>query len=155
VLQSETPSPIYLQRLNEISTQVASRTWMQGTDVTKLVSVLQEVKGEQQQTSWLWFTCVIVISVVIGSLWPVRLKLVKHCYVSWRKNVTAPPLNPLPKTSLDQSDNEFGTELQITQGGQRIEQSEATSTTVKEEAQKTSSLLTAFVQHGVLTDDQT
>ena len=61
VLQSETPSPIYLQRLNEISTQVASRTWMQGTDVTKLVSVLQEVKGEQQQTSWLWFTCVIVI----------------------------------------------------------------------------------------------
>jgi len=48
VLQSELPLPIDLQHLNEISTRTASRTWMQGTDVTRLVSVLQDSKDDNR-----------------------------------------------------------------------------------------------------------
>jgi hypothetical protein len=43
--------------------------------------------------------------------------------------------------------------LQATRNDQQMEQNEATLTTRKEEAPKTS-LLTAFVQHGVLTNGQ-
>ena len=154
VLQSDLPLPINLQRLDEISTRVTSRTQIQGTDVTKLVNMLQDAKEQRQPTSCLWFTCVVVISVVIGSLWPIWLRLAKHCYVSLRKNVTTPQLNPLPKASLIQSGNENGTELQVTRSDQQMEQNEATLTTPKGEDPKTFALLTAFVQHGVLTNDQ-
>ena len=78
VLQSDLSSAINLQSLNEISTRVASRTQIQGTDVTKLVNILQDVKEQQLQTPWLWFTCVVVISVVIGSLWLIWHRLAKH-----------------------------------------------------------------------------
>ena len=43
--------------------------------------------------------------------WPVWFKLIKCCYILWRKNVTTPPSNPLCKTSHHQLNNEIGTEL--------------------------------------------
>jgi hypothetical protein len=52
--------------------------------------------------------------------------------------------------SLDHKGNEFGTELQVVQ---RDQQKEATLKTKTEGTQQKSSLLTAFVQHGVLTSE--
>ena len=52
VLQSDMVSPIKLQRLDEISTRVSSRTRIRGTDVTKLVNMLQDANEQQQPTSW-------------------------------------------------------------------------------------------------------
>jgi len=88
VLQSDLVSTINLQRLDEISTRVTSRTQIQGTDVTKLVNMLQDAKEQQQPTSWLWFGSIVFISALIGSLWPVWIRLVKYCYFSLRKNKT-------------------------------------------------------------------
>ena len=52
VLESDMVSPIKLQRLDEISTRVSSRTRIRGTDVTKLVNMLQDANEQQQPTSW-------------------------------------------------------------------------------------------------------
>ena len=89
---------------------------------------------------------------VIGFLWPIWFKLVKYCYGSWRKNVTTPPLNVLRKTLSGQLSNEIGTELQVIRGDQLLKRNEAALKIETEEGQQEPPSLTAFVQHGVLTD---
>ena len=96
VLQCEPSAPIDLQHLNEISTRTASKTWIQGTDATKLVNVLRE---SEQQPIWLGVLC-IVITFVIGFLSPIWFKFIKRSYFSWRKNAPNPPLKSLCKTDV-------------------------------------------------------
>jgi hypothetical protein len=95
VLQSEPTLPINLQHLNEISTRTASRTWMQGTDVTRLVDAIQDHKDGRQQTYWLWILCIVITVVILGFSWFIWIKYIKGCINLWRKNVTATPLEPL------------------------------------------------------------
>ena len=151
VLQSEPGLPINLQHLNEISTRTASRTWMQGTDVTRLVDAIQDHKDGRQQTYWIWILCIVITVIIFGFSWFIWIRYIKGCIKIWRKNITATPLETLDKMSLDHKGNEHGTKLQVVQ---RDQQKETTLTTETEGTQQKSSLLTEFVQHGVLTSEQ-
>jgi len=71
VLQFKPSSSVTLQRLDEISARVASRSQMRGVEVAKLVTVFQDADVPQQTVPWLWVISIIVVSIVIGSLWPI------------------------------------------------------------------------------------
>jgi hypothetical protein len=78
MLQPNMVSPINLQRLDDISTQISSRNHMRGADVTRLINTLLDAdEGRQrQQVSWLWIMILIFVSIPVGSLWPVWLKCI-------------------------------------------------------------------------------
>lgn len=148
VLQSGTTfSSMDFQRLDEISTRVASRIQMRGTEVTRMVSAIRSADVQPQFVSWTWFVGIIVTSVVIGALWPFWLKLGKHCYNYICTNVES-RLVGLPI----REPNMHGTELQVRQEmnpeGERM-----IGGTSSEAIPDTSSILTEFVRHGVVISD--
>ena len=80
--------------------------------------------------------------MVNGSLWPIWFRFVKHSFIYIHKRV----LTPTAKTPTIQKSNDSGAELQA--------MSRPTETTVVNETPDTSSSqITAFVQHGVVTID--
>jgi hypothetical protein len=89
MLQPNMVSPINLQRLDGISMQISSRNHMRGTEVTRLINTLLDADdGQKQQVSWLWNMVLILVSILVGSMWPVWLKCFKYCYVILRKRLT-------------------------------------------------------------------
>jgi hypothetical protein len=84
-------------------------------------------------------------------MWPVWLKRIKYCYVFLRKCTTKESSS---NVLVAQTNNEPGTELQLLRRNQPTEQERVELTQIKEADLKlTSSLLTEFVQHGVVTGD--
>jgi hypothetical protein len=75
MLQPIAASSVNLQRLDAVASRVASRSHLKRADVTRIIDMLQEDDTSGLPKSWLWLTGVIVISVTVGSLWPVWLKL--------------------------------------------------------------------------------
>jgi len=138
MLQLE-PTPIHFQRLDEISTRATSRSQMRGAEVTRIIDTLRDAEPSHHPMSWRWFAGIIIFSFIVGSMWPIWFRILKKGYGHLCKQVPT-PTKPLviPKT------NASGNELQDMQHS-----SEATFT--EEAPEITSSQLTAFVQHGVVT----
>jgi len=84
---------------------------MRGVEVAKLVSVFQDAGVPQQTAPWLWIISIIVVSIVIGSLWPIWLRIIKFCYacIQTRMSTIAQP----SEVSTNQKPNGYGTELQV------------------------------------------
>jgi len=141
VLQSE-PTPIHLQLLDEISARTASRSQMRGAEVTRTVNTFRDADPDRHPMSWMWFVGIIILSFVIGSMWPIWVRVIKCGYSYIRKRVPTPAKSLKPLTT--QKTNASGTELQEVQLS-----SEAAFT--EEVPEITPSPLTAFVQHGVVT----
>jgi hypothetical protein len=88
VLHFDATSPVHLQHLDEISVRVTSRSQMRGAKVTRVINAFRDADVHHQPMPWLWFVSIIVVSLVIGSLWPIWLRFVKYCYTYIHKQVT-------------------------------------------------------------------
>jgi len=110
--------------------------------VARVVNALQEEDKHHQPISWLWFVGIVILSMVIGSLWPLWSYSIKYCFIYIRKRM----LTPTPETTTSQDSNNCGTELQV--------RPRSTQTTLVNETTDASSLqLTEFLRHGVVTTD--
>jgi len=109
--------------------------------VTRLVSALHDA-DVQQEIPWLWTTGIIGLSLVIGSLWPIWLRFFKFCcaYIQQRMN-----------TFTTQNSNSHGIELEAKQDVTLEERIQGTHSGSVPEI--TSSTLTVFVKHEVVTGD--
>ena len=141
VLQLE-PTPIHLQRLDEISARTASRSQMRGAAVTRIINIFQDAAPDRHPMSWMWFVGIVILSFIIGSMWPIWFRVIKCGYSYIRKHVPTPAKSLKPLTT--QKTNASGTKLQEVQLSSEV--------AFTEEVQEiTSFQLTAFVQHGVVT----
>ena len=61
--------------------------------------------------SWSWVIGIMIVSMIIGSLWLIWLKLFKLCYLNLRIYVQS-PTEP-PKVATTDNPNDYGTELQV------------------------------------------
>jgi len=98
--------------------------------------------------SWSWVIGIMIVSMIIGSFWPIWLKLFKLCY----KNIQAcvhSPTEPL-KLITNRKPNDDGTELQVKRETTTGKMLRTSSESILEALPTT---LTAFVKHGVLTSD--
>ena len=109
VLQSKPPFSVNLQRLDEISARVASRSQMRGAEVARFVSVFQDADVPQQAVPWLWVISIIVVSIVIGSLWPIWLRIIKFCFACIQTSMST--IAQPSEVSTNQKPNGYGTEL--------------------------------------------
>ena len=150
VSQSNPSSSVNLQHLDKISALVASRSQMKGTEVARLVSIFQEEADVPQHTiSWSWIICIIVVFSVIGLLWPYWIKVVKLCYacIQTRRRTRTQPSDIF----ISQNPNENETELQVLPVTIRDKKMPGTYSEIVPET--SSSGLTEFVKHGVVTGD--
>ena len=108
--------------------------------MTRLVSALHDTDVQQQKVPWLWIIGIIVISLVIGSLWPIWLRFFKFCYAYIRTRMN---------TSMTRNSNSHGTELQAKQDSTPEERIQGTPSGSVPEI--SSSTLTAFIKHRVVT----
>jgi len=146
--QSQPTSSVDLQRLDEISARVATRDRIRGADIPCIVNALRDADKSQHTMSWSWVIGIMIVSMIIGSLWPIWLKLFKLCYLKLRMYVHS-PTEP-PKVATTDNPNDDGTELQVKRES-TPEKMLGTSTEFVPEALSTT--LTAFVRHGVETGD--
>jgi len=108
--------------------------------VTRVVNALQEEDIRHQPISWLWFVGIVILSMAIGSLWPLWSYSTKYCFTYIRKRM----LTTTPETTTYQDSNNCVTELQV--------MPRSTQTVIVDETTDASSLqLTEFVRHGVVT----
>ena len=84
MLRPQVVSVESLQRLDVIATRTASRNQLRGTDVPRMMEVLQRTEPSRQPELWPWFAGVIIVSIIVGSLWPIWFKSVTCCYKSLR-----------------------------------------------------------------------
>jgi len=112
VLQLE-PTPIHLQRLDEMSARTASRSQMRGAEVTRIIDTFRDAVADHHPISWMWFVGIFIHSFIIGSMWLIWFRVIKCSYSYIRKRVpnTAKSLKPLNT----QETNASGTELQEVQ----------------------------------------
>jgi len=90
----------------------------------------------------------MIMSMIIGSLWPIWLKLIKLCYV--KIQVCVPfPTEPTKVATKDKPDDN-GTELQVKRETTPEKMLGTSSESVPEALSTT---LGAFVRHGVVTGD--
>jgi len=146
--QSQTSLSVDLQRLGEISARVASRDRIRGADVPRIVNALRDADKSQHTMSWSWVIGIIIVSMIIGSLWPIWLKLFKLCYIKVRACVHS-PTEP-SKVATNNKPNDDGTELQVKQETTPEKMLGTSSESVPEALSTT---LVAFVRHGVVTGD--
>ena len=149
VLQSELPSSITLQRLDEISARVNSRSQMRGADVTRFVSVLQNADVHHHAVSWSWVIGIIIVSIAVGSLWPIWLRLIKFCFTAIQTSVNT---TARPPEINDRESDDCGIELQAKPENPTEAEAQRTSKGLIQET--TPSTLTEFVKHGVLINDR-
>ena len=149
VLQSNPSSSVNLQRLDEISARVTSRSQMKGAEVARIVSIFQDADVPQHTISWLWVICIIVMFTVIGSLWPLWLKIVKLCLACTQTRMRT--CKQPSDASVSQNSDVNGTELQVIPATIREKTMPGTSSEIVPET--SSSVLTEFVKHGVVTGD--
>jgi len=145
-----------LQRLNAIATRSVSRSQLKGTDVPQLMEMLRNDEPDGQPKLWLWFVGVIIVSVIIGSLWPVWFKLLKHCYESCRSYMQPSTPNRIldtPIHNMHSGSNERQNKLQVTSPAQGSEPKKCEVRAQEVPELEPTLPLTEFVRHGVLIAD--
>lgn len=154
MLQPQVVSVESLQRLDAIATRTASRNQLRGTDVPRMMEVLQRTEPSRQPELWPWFAGVIIVSIIVGSLWPIWFKLLTCCYKSLRDRVKPNTRSQILDTSIYKKGNKHQTKLQVTSIGQVSEPGEGDARAHADPELEPSPALTEFVRHGVLIADQ-
>jgi len=120
---------------------------MRGAKVHRVVSALRDADKSQHRMSWSWVIGIMIVPMIIGSLWPIWLKLFKLCYTNIRPDVHS-PTEPLKVTTNKEPNDE--TKLQVKRETTPEKMLGTSSESVLEALSTT---LTSFAKHGAVTGD--